>query len=73
MIFVFAWCKVCGLPVGCLLISMHPMKKANRGGTAPYWLGAAQLKAGGSCPVGLEGPSRRRERPLALHSTPIEQ
>ena len=49
------------------------MKKANRGGTAPYWLGAAQLEAGGSCPVGLEGPSHRRERPLALHSTPVEQ
>jgi len=57
MIFVVAWCRVCGLPVGCLLISMHPMKKANRGRTAPYWLGAAQLKAGGSCPVGLKSPS----------------
>jgi len=30
---------------------MHPMKNADRGGTTSYWMGAAQLEVGGSCPV----------------------
>ena len=30
---------------------MHPIRMADRGGTAPYWLGAAQLEVGDSCPV----------------------
>ena len=33
---------------------MHPMRTAACGGITPNWLGAAQLKAGGSYPVGLE-------------------
>ena len=31
-----AWCGCCGLLVGCHLIPMHPMRKTDRGGTAPY-------------------------------------
>ena len=49
------------------------MKKADRGGTTPYWLGAAQLEAGGSSPVRFENLSHRRKQPLAPCSTPIEQ
>ena len=37
---------------GWFLTPMRPMKMADRGGIAPYWLGTAQLKAGGSCQVG---------------------
>lgn len=44
------------------------MKQAGSGGTAPYWLGAAQLEAGGSCPVRCNDLSHRRKRPLALES-----
>ena len=52
---------------------MHPMRMADRGGTAPYWLRAAQLEAGDSCPVRSEDLSHRREQPLAPCSTPIER
>ena len=48
------------------------MRTAACGGITPNWLGAAQLKAGGSYPVSSEKPSHRRELPLAPHSTPIE-
>ena len=41
------------------------MRKVNCGGTTPYWLRAAQLKAGGCCSVELENSSYRRIRPLA--------
>ena len=51
---------------------MHPMRMADRGGTAPYWLEAVQLEAGHSCPVRSEDLSHRREQPLALCSTPVE-
>ena len=36
-------------------LSTHPMEQASHGGTAPNWLGAAQLKAGDSCPMRLRG------------------
>ena len=49
------------------------MRMADRGGTAPYWLGAAQLEAGDSCPVRSENLSHRREQPLAPCATPIER
>ena len=49
------------------------MRMADRGGTAPYWLGTAQLEVGGSCPVRSEDLSHRREQPLAPFSTPIER
>ena len=39
--------------------------------TSPIWLGAAQLEAGGSCPVRFEDLSHRRKQPLARCSTPI--
>ena len=52
---------------------MHPMRMADRGGAAPYWLGAAQLEAGDSCPVRSEDLSHRREQPLVPCSTPIER
>ena len=55
-----------------VLVPMHPMKTADRGGTVPYWLGAAQLEADGSCPVDYDLSSHRREQPLAPYSTPIE-
>ena len=40
---------------------------------APYWLGATQLKAGGSCQMRCDDLSHRREKPLASRSAPIEQ
>ena len=46
---------------------------ADRGGAAPYWLGAAQVEAGGSCPVRSEDLSHCREQPLAQCSTPVER
>ena len=55
------------------LIPMHPERMADRGGTAPYWLWAAQLEVGDSCPVRSEDLSHRRKQPLAPCSTPIER
>ena len=52
---------------------MHPMRMADRGGTVPYWLGAAQLEAGDSCPVRYEDLSHHREQPQAPCSTPIKR
>lgn len=51
----------------------HPVRLTDRGEATPYWLGFAQLEAGGSCPVGRDDPSHRRKQPLASHSSPIEQ
>ena len=39
----------------------HPVGQASCGGTAPNWPGAAQLEAGGSCPVRRDGLSHRRK------------
>ena len=50
----------------------HPVRLTDRGEAAPYWLGAAQLKAGGSCPMRHDGLSYRRKQPLASNSTPIK-
>ena len=55
------------------LIPMHPMRMADRGGTALYWLVTAQLEVGNSCPVRSKDLPHRREQPLAPCSTPIEQ
>lgn len=71
--FRFAWCEISSPPFRFLLFPMHPMRKADRGGAAPYWLGAAQLEAGGSCQVRSEDPSHRQEQSLAPSPTPIEQ
>ena len=69
---VGAW--VYGLLVELITLSpMHPMGQASHDGTSPYWLGAAQLKAGGRCSVRHGDLSHRLERPLAPSSTPIEQ
>jgi len=54
------------------LSSTHPVEQANCGGTAPYWLGAAQLEAGDSCPMRRDDLSHRRKQPLAPGSTPTE-
>ena len=35
------------------LSSTHPVEQARNDGAAPYWLGAAQLEAGGSHPMKL--------------------
>ena len=51
ILLVVALCHGCSLLFGCSLIPMHPMRMADCGGTAPYWLGAAQLEAGNSCPA----------------------
>ncbi len=53
------------------LSSKHPLKQADCGGSATYWLGAAQLKAGVSWPVGHNDPSHRRRQPVAPELTPI--
>ena len=44
----------------------HDMRQTNCGGTAPIWLGAAQLEAGGSCPVKSEDFSHCRKQPWRL-------
>ncbi|XP_043847577.1 transmembrane protein 71 [Dromiciops gliroides] len=43
---------------------MHPVRKMNHDRTTPYWLGFAQLKVGGSCPVELDHFSHRQMQPL---------
>ena len=55
---MFSFCLVqsCDSLVGEGPLSpTHPVEQASHGGAAPYWLGAAQLEAGGSCPVKLRG------------------
>ena len=50
----------------------HAPNEADKlGGTAPIWLGAAQLEAGGSCLVRSEDLTHRRKQPLAPWSMPI--
>ena len=49
------------------LIPMHPLRKVNCVRTTPYWLRAAQLKAGDGCSLECKDSSYRRKRPL----TPI--
>ncbi|PFX14923.1 hypothetical protein AWC38_SpisGene20889 [Stylophora pistillata] len=56
----------------CMLLPVHPMWKADCGRTAPYWLGAAQLKVGGNCPMRCEDLSHSQKQPLVPHSMPIE-
>ena len=60
----------------CLLVftlnPTHPVRLMERGGAAPYWLGTAQLKAGGSCPVRSDDLSHHRKQALASDSTPTE-
>ena len=56
-----------------VLSPTHLVGLANRGGTAPYWLGAAQLEAGRSCPMEHDGSCHRQKQPLASSSAPIEQ
>ena len=50
---------------------VHKPHAPNCGGTAPIWLGAAQLEAGVCCPVKSEDLSHRQKQPLAPCSTPI--
>ena len=66
--FVVAWCHVSSLLFGWSLIAMHPMRMADRGGTAPYWLGAAQLEAGDRCPLRSEDLSHPWRRVLRQSS-----
>ncbi len=42
----------------------NPLKQADCGGSATYWLRAAQLKVGVSWPVGHDDPSHRRRQPV---------
>ena len=55
-----------------LCVLGHPKRKADHGGTAPHWLGAAQLEVGDSCPMWYEDLFHRWKQPLKLHYTPIE-
>ena len=73
MSFVVAWCQGSSLLFGWSFIPMHPTRMTDRGGTAPYWLGAAQLEAGDSCPVRSEDLAHRREQPLTPCPTPVER
>ena len=70
--FVVAWCHS-SLLFRWSLSPTHPMRVAECGGTAPYWLGAAQLEAGNSCPVRSKDLSHRQEQPLAPCSTPVKR
>ena len=40
---ILAWCKIIEPPVGICPKPHAPHEASGRGGTAPYWLGAAQL------------------------------
>ena len=56
------------------MISPYSTRIPLRLTAAPYWLGATQLKAGGSCQMRCDDLSHRREKPLlASRSAPIEQ
>ena len=59
---LLACCHGCSLLFRWFLTSIHALRMADRGETAPYWLGAAQLEAGDSCPVRSENLSHRREQ-----------
>ena len=53
----FGGAQFIDLPSGWLvLIPKHPVRIAKRGRTTPYWLKAAQLKVGGSCPNEVKKP-----------------
>ena len=55
-VFSFLLCLVHVYQSTCwefTLSPMHPVEQADCGGAAPYWLGAAKLEVGGSCPWGL--------------------
>ena len=54
------------------LNATHPVRLTDSGRAAPHWLGTAQLKAGGSCPVRCDDLSHRLKQPLASDSTPTE-
>ena len=49
----------------------YPVRLTDSGGVAPYWLGTAQLKAGGSCPVRCDDLSQRLQQPLGSNSMPV--
>ena len=44
---------------------MHPPRKVNCGGTTPYWVRAAQLKAVGGCSMECKDSSYQWKQPLA--------
>ena len=54
-----------------VLTPRHPLEIADRDGTTLFWLGAAQLEAGGSCPLSCNDFSHQRKQPLAPRFTPI--
>lgn len=69
---IFSFICLSGVPVDGLLVgkfsplsSIHPEEQADRGGTVPYWLGAAQLEAGGNGTMRCDDLSHRRRRPVA--------
>ena len=68
--YSFAWCDVAIFLLSFTLSSKHPLKQADRGGSAPYWLGDAQLEADGSGPLGHDDPSHRRRQPVASYPSP---
>ena len=68
-----AWCRVVDLLVDFHPNPTHTLRLKDLGGAPPYWLGAAQLKAGGSCPMRCDDLSHCRKLPLASRSAPIEQ
>lgn len=77
-LFPFRFCLLLGalLTIRLSVFTLnptHPVRLTNRGEATPYWLGFAQLKAGGSCLMRRDDLSHRRKQPLASSSTPIEQ
>lgn len=52
---------------------MHPMEQAGCGGIAPYWLGDAQLEAGGSYPMRPNISPTVGGSPWRPYSTPIKK
>ena len=50
-LFLTAWCNYLLVCRDGPLSSKHPVEQASNDAAAPYWLGAAQLEAGGSHPL----------------------
>ena len=55
VLLLTAWCKYLLACREGPLSSTHPVEKASNDGAAPYWMEAAQLEAGGSHPMKLQG------------------
>jgi hypothetical protein len=54
-----------GVVIFFTLVPTHTVRARNRGEATSYWLGFAQLEAGGSCPMKRNDFFHRRKQRLA--------